>query len=131
MQPKVCIVLMAFFVMGISSMALSEMSSDNYRVTTKVVSGAGGPMGSADYQLNGTVGQPSPLMDPLEPPLSENYDMYPGFWNVVVAFESTCPGDFNGDRDVDGSDLADYIIDSDGLGLEAFATDFGKTNCPE
>ena len=42
----------------------------------------------------------------------------------------TCPGDFNGDKDVDGSDLADYLFDSGGLGLDVFAADFGRANCP-
>jgi hypothetical protein len=33
--------------------------------------------------------------------------------------------------ELDGSDLAAYIIDSKGLFLETFAADFGKTNCPQ
>ncbi len=42
----------------------------------------------------------------------------------------TCPGDSNFDMDVDGVDLADYIFDSGGLGLDEFALNFGKINCP-
>jgi hypothetical protein len=69
-------------------------------------------------------------MDSLDPIFSDSYDLYPGFWYVIAAFESTCPGDFNGDKDVDGSDLAEYIFDSGGLDLEVFAANFGKVNCP-
>ena len=42
----------------------------------------------------------------------------------------TCPGDFDWDEDVDGSDLAEYIFDSGGLGLDEFAVSFDKENCP-
>jgi len=42
-----------------------------------------------------------------------------------------CACDFDSDSDVDGSDLAAYILDSKGLLLETFAADFGKTNCPQ
>jgi hypothetical protein len=43
---------------------------------------------------------------------------------------SLCEGDFDSDGDVDGKDLAEYIFDSGGLGLEMFAGNFGKANCP-
>jgi hypothetical protein len=42
----------------------------------------------------------------------------------------TCPGDLDFDRDVDGKDLAEYLIDSDGLVLGVLAADFGRVNCP-
>ena len=60
-----------------------------------------------------------------------------------------CPGDFNGDSDVDGSDLAVFAADFgrtdcagdcgvdfdeeggvDGSDLAVFAADFGRTDCP-
>jgi hypothetical protein len=45
-------------------------------------------------------------------------------------FYNTCPGDFNDDKDVDGLDFVDYLIDSKSLGLDVFATSFGKVDCP-
>ncbi len=116
--------------LGLSPIGIAEMVSDNYRIRSSVHSAGGVPVGSTNYQINGTVGQPSPLMDPVEPPLSNTYDLYPGYWYVIAAFESTCPGDYNGDKDVDGSDLAEYLFDSGGLDLEMFAVNFGKANCP-
>ena len=116
--------------LGLSPIGIAEMVSDNYRIRSSVHSAGGVPVGSTNYQINGTVGQPSPLMDPVEPPLSNTYDLYPGYWYVIAAFESTCPGDYNGDKDVDGSDLAEYLFDSGGLSLEVFAPNFGKENCP-
>ena len=113
-----------------SAIVNAEMASENYRIRSSVHSAGGVPVGSTNYQINGTVGQPSPLMDPVEPPLSNTYDLYPGYWYVIAAFESTCPGDYNGDKDVDGSDLAEYLFDSGGLGLDVFAVSFGKENCP-
>ena len=40
-----------------------------------------------------------------------------------------CLGDFEPDRDVDGSDLVAYISDTAGISLANFATDFGRNNC--
>ena len=44
-----------------------------------------------------------------------------------------CKGDIepdgDPDSDVDGSDLAEYISDMD-IGLEEFAANFGKNDCP-
>jgi hypothetical protein len=113
-----------------SSDISAELASENYRISSYVYSAGGVPTGSTNYQINGTIGQPSPPMDPFEPPMSDTYDLYPGFWYVIAAYESTCPGDYNGDKDVDGSDLAEYLFDSSGLGLEVFAANFGRVNCP-
>ena len=65
--------------------------------------------------------------------------------------EPPCEGDFDGDRDVDGSDLAVFAADFgrtdcasgpscegdfdgdndvDGSDLAVFAADFGRTDCP-
>ena len=118
-----------FLFLSLSSDSFAEMASENYRIRSSVYSAGGVPTGSMNYQLNGTVGQSSPLPDPADPPFSDSYDLYPGFWYTVVNIRVTCPCDFNGDKDVDGSDLADYLFDSGGLSLEIFAIDFGKDNC--
>jgi len=110
--------------------AEARMSSSNYTVTTTVMSGGGSPMGSANFQMHSTVGQPSPLMEDGMDPYSDNYGLLPGFWYTIGASGGTCPGDFDWDFDVDGTDLQDYIFDSGGLGLDLFAANFGKANCP-
>lgn len=58
------------------------------------------------------------------PPSSNQED-----WVVLLTLD-TCPGDINFDKDVDGKDIADNILDSGGLDLEVFANNFGKVNCP-
>ena len=45
-------------------------------------------------------------------------------------FGDMCEGDFDSDRDVDGSDLAIFAAGGTGITLEDFAADFGRTNCP-
>lgn len=123
-------ILTLTLIFSLVPVARGQMQSINYRITTSVMSGSGVPMASDYYNMDATLGQPSPLIDPQYPPFSNTYDLYPGFWYVIAAFESTCPGDIDGDKDVDGSDLADYILDSGGLGLDDFAANFGKINCP-
>lgn len=40
-----------------------------------------------------------------------------------------CPGDFDGDGDADGSNLASLAADPDRLDLSVFAADFGRNDC--
>ena len=109
--------------------AFGGMQSDSYAITTDVVSGGGGTMTSGSYQLQSTIGQPSPLLDQVAPPYSDVYDLYPGFWYTMetspdcadlaafaasfgsldgdLNFNISC--DLNSDGDVDGSDLSDFI----------------------
>jgi len=145
-------VLTAVIVCCLGSIALAQMSSENYTITTSVLSGGGAPMSSASYQTNSTLGQSSPLMDQVDPPGSSSFELYPGFWYTLEASvpQNDCPGDFSGDGDVDGSDLATFAADFgrtdcdtgdpcegdfdedndvDGSDLATFAADFGRTDC--
>ena len=144
--------LILIFILGFSLSAFAGMGSQSYHITTSVISGGGAPMASTSFQNNSTLGQPSPLMDSNDPPYSASYDLYPGFWYTLEArFIEPCEGDFDGDGDVDGSDLAVFAADFgrtdchtgpicegdfdsdgdvDGSDLAMFAADFGRTDCP-
>ena len=126
----ICAIWILVFISGFARVTLAEMTSTNYRIPTAVMSGGGGYMESSGYEANSTIGQQSPLADPADPPYSDSYDLYPGFWYTVANVGLTCPGDGDGDKDVDGSDLADYSDDSGGLSIDVFAANFGKINCP-
>ena len=56
---------------------------------------------------------------------------YAGNWagamGADIQFFITCPGDLDRDGVVDGSDLAEYIRDDDGVSLADFAANFGKS----
>jgi len=52
-----------------------------------------------------------------------------GNWTSKVVI-SICEGNSDDDHDVDGSDLAHLANAFDASKLEAFATNFGRTNCP-
>jgi hypothetical protein len=124
------ILIVANLLIGFALPAAASMSSDNYRITTTVMSGGDTPMASANYQTNGTIGQPTPLMEQGMDPFSDSYGLLPGFWYTIGPFSATCPGDFDWDFDVDGSDLQEFIYDCAGLGLDMFAENFGKEDCP-
>ncbi len=115
-------------ILGLPCLSAADMASENYRITTTVMSGGGGAMGSTNYQLNGTLGQPSPLIDPADPPWSTNYDLLTGFWYTLGA-GGGCAWDDNGDGDVDGTDLAVFIDIFDLADMGAFAAQFGRADC--
>jgi hypothetical protein len=106
------------------------MASDSYRILSSVNSAGGALTGSVTFQINGTIGQPSPLIDPLEPPFSDSYDLYPGFWSTLLTEPLTCEDissfaqtfgttnlyseynmscDSEPDGDIDGIDLAGFL----------------------
>jgi hypothetical protein len=60
----------------------AEMGSENYGITESVFSNGGEPMVSDNYAADSTLGQPSPLMEDVQP-VSTNYALYPGFWYPV------------------------------------------------
>ena len=119
--------LMIFFICAIAS---AEMQSSNYKIPTSVFSSGGIPAGSTNYQTDSTLGQPSPLMDPSDPPSSSNYNLEPGFWYTVEE-TGICEGDFEPDGDVDGSDLTVLASDPGLLGLSTFAAEFGRIDCSQ
>ena len=87
MTLRVLVILLSIvFFIGVSG-ARAEMSSTNYRIPSSVLSGGGGYKSSTNYIMHSTSGQPSPLMDTLDPPLSDNYDLYPGFWYTIAYYE--------------------------------------------
>jgi hypothetical protein len=139
-------IIIAACMLMLPLQGMAEMASDSYRITTTVISSGGSPMGSANYRLNGTLGQPSPLVDPADPPYSQSFDLLTGFWYTVglEPLLSTCPADFQPDGAVDEDDLAtlaglfgnagvhvdaDGDGDMDGLDLFEMAADYHRTDC--
>jgi hypothetical protein len=130
MKTTTIILVMFCLCLGMPIPVDADMSSSNYRITTTVVSGGGGPMESGSYKVNATLGQPSPLIDPADPPWSTNYDLLTGFWYTQGA--GSCRWDIEplaGDGDVDGADLAEYLNAYDPMTLPAFAAEFGRNTC--
>ena len=130
----------------VSQASANPMSSANYRITTTVMSSGGGPMGSTNIQINSTLGQPSPLIDPDNPTGSARYDLLTGFWYIVDIGSplSGCPADFNYDGSVDIDDLdilagnfgqtgignnSDEDLDMDGLDLHWMIVDYNRDDC--
>jgi len=81
-------ILWIVFCLGLLSVAHAQMESNNYRISTSVVSSGGARMSSANYQKDITVGQPSPVMDPINQPWSQYYELYPGFWYTIAFYET-------------------------------------------
>ena len=117
-----------------ASGASTAMHGSTYSITTSVISGGGGVMTSDSYQMQATIGQPSPLMEQTSPPYSAFHDLYPGFWYtldvgpacatmaIFTASFGSMEGDinycvlcdFDRDGDVDGSDLYNFTLDIPG-----------------
>jgi hypothetical protein len=118
-----------------SHVSAETLQSTSFQIPTFVFSGAGGPMESHSFRIEATLGQSTPLMDPADPPYSESFDVYPGFWfTVPTAIGSYCIYDYEPDGDVDGKDLSEFIQDfAAGLisasDLEDFSAEFGHSPC--
>jgi len=109
-------VLVLPLLLVFTQVAIAEMQSDNYRIPTCVFSGGGMPADSTHYHNDATLGQPSPLMNPYDPPSSPNYNLEPGFWYTVASAE-VCECDLN----LDGRcDMQDWLL---------FGADWGRTDC--
>jgi len=75
-------------VFGILSFASADqMTNSSFRKSSAVISCDGAFTSSTNYQINGNLGQPAPLMEPLDPPFTDNYDLYPGFWYTLAYHE--------------------------------------------
>lgn len=117
---------------GALSSTDADPQSDNYNITSSEISGGGSSVGTSSFRLNGTIGQPTPLM-PETPPLSSaNYKFYPGFWYTHASL-IPCAGDTEPDGDVDGLDLAIYAGELAGgtatFSIHDFVAGFGRTDC--
>ena len=111
-------------IMGLPSLSDANMSSASYAIPTSVMSGGGAPMGSASFQSNATLGQPSP------PGItsSTSHDLYAGFWYTMSI--SNCIWDLDIDGDVDGLDLNLFIHPPyNAPDIENFGSEFGRTDC--
>ena len=103
------------------------MQSENFAVTSSVISGGGAPMESVTYRTNSTFGQPSPLLEVLYP-VSASYDLYPGFWYTPggesavcdMASFADCFGSVDGDGNYDEACDFDDDLDVDGTDLAVF-----------
>jgi hypothetical protein len=70
------------FIISFTVPTLANMGSENYSIVESVFSNGGGPTVSDNYAIDSTLGQPSPLMENIQP-ISPNYGLYPGFWYPV------------------------------------------------
>jgi len=62
----------------------------------------------AGYHLSGTIGQPDVTLVPMS---GNGYELAGGFWAVTLSEPAPIPGDFDGDGDVDQSDLGVLLAD--------------------
>ena len=78
--------LIAFLLFIVQSVG-AAMQSQNYRIPVYVISGGGSNLNSTSYKIKSTSGQSSALMNSLDYPFSDNYDLYPGFWYTIGYWE--------------------------------------------
>jgi hypothetical protein len=80
MRNKIFLVIVFIVILAIP--AFASMGSENYGIPESVFSNGGGPIISENYGIDSTLGQPSPLMEDIQP-ISTNYGLYPGFWYIL------------------------------------------------
>ena len=76
-------IFILLFILCPTFVVFASMTSQSYKIPTSVLSSGGNVMSSTSFQLESTLGQPSPLMDPDDTPISENYRLFPGFWYTI------------------------------------------------
>lgn len=86
MKTKIIIILF-ILNLGFIAVAHAQLKSKNYWISTSAVSGGGLHMGSNNFQTDVTSAQSSPVMDPINPPMSANFDLYTGFWYTIAFYE--------------------------------------------
>ncbi len=86
------LVQVSLFVFALNCTA--EIGSANYRVPIAIFSGGGATMGSANYELNSSTGQSSPL----EHPFSGNYVTLSGIWHISFVNYVDSDSDFINDN---------------------------------
>ncbi|MBU2644682.1 hypothetical protein KKI24_08250 [bacterium] len=119
MKNKKCYSFITFaFILCVSMVGFAAMQSEHYKSKTSVESGGGGPVSSTNYNTNSTIGQSSPVMDPEDPPWSDTYTLYPGFWYTIEKkAANVCECDLNTDG---RCDMQDWLL---------FGSDWGRTDC--
>lgn len=79
--------------------------------------------------MESALSYPSDLADTVHPN-DTGYGKMADVW--FAALEALLPNpDFDGDRDVDGSDLSELVADPTLLDLSFFAAEFGRIDCPQ
>ncbi len=130
MKKSVWLAVMAVLFIGLANPVCAGMQSANFKIPTSHFSGGGAFTGSANFKMQSSAGQSSPLMDADDPPWSSSYDLYPGYWYTLNAGLADCGlaafaaafgslsgdanyspvCDFDEDGDVDGEDFFVLII---------------------
>lgn len=77
MNKKMLIILLFGLILGLFVVQVGAQSSANYTVGWHVIAGGGGSAASANYRVDGTVGQGMAATDAAS---SANYRVSSGFW---------------------------------------------------
>jgi hypothetical protein len=81
-----------------------------------------------DPERDGTVMASLGVHEHWNNPADKQYSRNLGI-GAGIELVSACKGNIDGDGDVDGSDLAEYIDNDNGVNLATFAANFGRSAC--
>ncbi len=126
-----CATLVAFIgaiVLCSGVAAFAPLGGGAFAVTRFTIDGGGGTSSGGSYMLSGTIGQPD-----AGQMTGGSYTLSGGFFLGQVNSPPSCPGDTNGDGDVDVNDLNNVILDwgTDGSANGGDLTDATGTGPPD
>jgi len=90
MKRTAILLLLAALLCGLVAGVAWAMSSPSYAIEWDVIGGGGGPMSSASYEMNSTVGQAA-----IGFKTSSNYQLGSGYWYGVAAPAAPAPPAYN------------------------------------
>jgi hypothetical protein len=90
-----------YLTSAIAVLVAATAGANDFSIDWHTVDGGGGYSAGGDFEVEGAIGQPDAGVL-----TGGDFELVGGFWGGAQAVTPSCPGDADGDNDVDLTDLA-------------------------